>query len=86
MVSSVAQMLMILAVPSTELALLISVLPLLLSRPCQLLRLLPRVGKQRRNGKVSEMHEVILGHGLARLVLFHHALARRKREQTRTAR
>jgi hypothetical protein len=81
MVSSVAQMLMILAVPSTELALLISVLPLLLSRPCQLLRLLPRVGKQRRNGKVSKMHEVILGH--ARLVLFHHALARRKREQTR---
>ena len=59
-------------------------LPLLLSRPCLLLRLLPRVGKQRRNGKVSEMHEVILGH--ARLVLFHHALARRKREQTRTAR
>ena len=79
---------MIRAVPPLEptLVMLPLLLPLLLSRPCLLLRLLPRVGKQRRNGKVSEMHEVILGHGLARLVLFHHALARRKREQTRTAR
>ena len=80
----VAQLSMIRVVAPLERTLVM--LPLLLSRPCLLLRLLPRVGKQRRNGKVSEMHEVILGHGLARLVLFHHSLARRKREQTRTAR
>mgnify|MGYP004278706475 CR=1 FL=1 len=55
MVSSVAQMLMILAVPSTELALLISVLPLLLAELVELL-VLPRAD--------SRFTSCVLVHGM----------------------